>query len=114
MEHGSDLYGLVVRFELLDGHEDAFDALAAETVALIRTEEPPTVVYVVHREPDAPSVRVFYELYREETAFETHEAQPHVARFLAERGQHLRCDPEVWRVRPFGGVVRAEADPNGV
>lgn len=114
MEQGSGLYGLVVRFELLDGHEDAFDALVAETLALIRAEEPGTVVYVVHRELGAPAVRVFYELYRDETAFETHEAQPHVAHFLAERGQHLRSDPEVWRVRPFGGVVRAEADPGSV
>jgi hypothetical protein len=23
----------------------------------------------------------------------------------------LRRDPEVWRVKPFGGVIRTEADP---
>jgi quinol monooxygenase YgiN len=114
MEQGSGIYGLVVRFELLDDHEGAFDALTAETVALIRIKEPGTLVYVVHRELGAPAVRVFYELYRDEAAFETHEAQPHVARFLAERGQHLRSDPEVWRVEPLGGVVRAEADPGSV
>lgn len=114
MEQCSGLYGLVVRFDLLDGHENAFDALTADTVALIRTEEPGTLVYVVHRKPGAPSARVFYELYRDETAFEAHEAQPHVARFLAQRGQHLRTDPEVWRVRPFGGVMRTEAEPDGV
>jgi quinol monooxygenase YgiN len=113
MDERSGLYGLVVRFELLDGHGDAFDALTAATVELIRSEEPGTLVYAVHREPDAPAVRVFYELYRDESAFEAHEAQPHVARFLAERGEHLRLDPEVWRVRPFGGVVRADSDPDG-
>lgn len=39
-------YGLVVRFELLEGQEEAFDALTAETLAAIRREEPATVVYL--------------------------------------------------------------------
>jgi quinol monooxygenase YgiN len=33
--------------------------------------------------------RVFYELYRDRDAFEEHESQPHVRRFLAEREQYL-------------------------
>ncbi len=37
-------YGLVVQFELIDGHEEAFDALTAETLAAIRTTEPGTLV----------------------------------------------------------------------
>ena len=113
MELKSDFYGLIVRFELLDGHEGAFDALTAEMVTQIRSEEPGTVAYVVHREPASPRARVFYELYRDEAAFDTHEAGAHVKRFLEQRGQHLRQEPQVWRVTPTGGVVRPGADPNG-
>lgn len=112
MGEESDRYGLVVRFELLDGHDEAFDALTAETVAMIRAEEPGTLSYIAHREPGSPGIRVFYELYRDEAAFEAHERGAHVRQFLADRGQHLRGDPEVWRVRPYGGVIRAEADPD--
>jgi quinol monooxygenase YgiN len=104
-------YGLVVRFELLDSHEEAFDALTAETLAAIRTAEAGTLVYLTHRETTAPRTRVFYELYRTEADFEAHEAAPHVRRFLAERAQHLARDPEVWRVTTLGGLVRPEADP---
>jgi quinol monooxygenase YgiN len=99
-------YGLVVRFDVLAGHEEAFDALVSETVERIRAEESGTLVYLTHREDGAPSVRVFYELYRDVAAFEAHEGMPHVRRFLAERSAHLRGDPLVWRVTPVAGVVR--------
>ena len=32
-------YGLAVRFDVLDGHEEAFDALTAETLGAICAEE---------------------------------------------------------------------------
>ena len=101
-------YGLVVRFNLRAGHQDAFDALTEETVAAIRIAEPGTMVYLVHRDALSPDVRVFYELYRNVEAFEAHEGMSHVQRFLAERTQHLTDEPEVWRVTPTGGVLAAE------
>lgn len=64
------VFGLVVGFELPDGHEDAFDALAAETVASIRASEPGTLVYVTHTERESVN---------------GHEETGHVRRFLAER-----------------------------
>lgn len=100
------MYGLVVRFELLDGHEAAFDALASTTLRSIEAEEPRTAVYLAHRLPETPGVRVFYELYDDIDAFEAHERGPHVQRFLAGRSQHLRTDPMVWAVEPTAGVVR--------
>lgn len=105
------MYGLVVRFELLDGHETAFDALASATLESIEAAEPRTAVYLTHRLPDSPGVRVFYELYDDIDAFETHERAPYVQRFLAQRGQHLRTDPEVWVVQPTAGAVRGRPGP---
>lgn len=106
-------FGLVVRFELCDGHEDAFDALTTETVESIKASEPGTLVYLTHTERESPGVRVFYELYRDEAAFQAHEETEHVRRFLAEREQHLRRDADVWWVTPRGGIVRTEATPGG-
>lgn len=109
----ADGYGLVVRFDVLPGHEEAFDALVSETVERIRAEEQGTLVYLTHQQPGAASVRVFYELYRDVTAFEAHEEMPHVRRFLAERDAHLHSDPQVWRVTPVGGVVREDTGLGG-
>lgn len=81
----SDGFGLVVRFVVRPGSEDAFDALTAATVAEVQRLEPGTLLYVCHRVEGAPGERIFYELYRDRAAFDAHEAQPHVRRFLAER-----------------------------
>ncbi|MFI8083694.1 putative quinol monooxygenase [Kitasatospora sp. NPDC086009] len=83
-------FGLVVRFVARDAAAaHAFDELAGEALEGIRSEEPGTLVYVNHAVPEEPHVRVFYELYADREAFEAHERQPHVRRFLAERGQYL-------------------------
>ena len=82
-------FGLVVKFVLKPGHEEAFDQLVSDTLPGISDREPGTLIYACHRVRDVPSERVFYELYRDREAFDAHGQQPHVRRFLAERGQHL-------------------------
>ncbi|MBD0737872.1 putative quinol monooxygenase [Streptomyces sp. CBMA29] len=82
-------FGLVVRFTARDAESAvAFDGLMAETLEGIKGE-PGTLVYVNHSVPDEPNVRVFYELYADRAAFDRHEEQPHVKRFLADRGRYL-------------------------
>ena len=83
-------FALVVHFWLLPGAAAAFDALVAGTLEQIRAHEPGTLVYAVHTMAGDPTLRVFYELYRDRAAFDAHEDQPHVRAFLAARGQYLR------------------------
>lgn len=85
----SGRFGLVVKFTLKPGHEEAFDQLVSETLPGIRDREPETLIYTCHRVRGMPGERLFYELYQDQEAFDTHEQQPHVRRFLAEREQHL-------------------------
>lgn len=83
------MFGLVVRFDLRAGAGPSFDALTSETVERIRTSEPGTLIYTWHAVEGEPDARVFYELYRDREAFEAHERQEHVRRFLKEREQYL-------------------------
>lgn len=85
----SSPFGLVVRFKLQAGRESDFDQLTAATVPLIQQLEPGTLLYLCQRVEGKPNERIFYELYRDRIAFETHEAQAHTKRFLAERGPML-------------------------
>lgn len=85
----SDFFGLVVTFTLKPGASAAFDALVEETSLKIKADEPGTLIYTCHRVHDRPDQRVFYELYADRAAFDAHEEQPHVVRFLTEREQHL-------------------------
>ncbi|MFL1429936.1 MULTISPECIES: putative quinol monooxygenase [unclassified Nocardiopsis] len=84
------MFGLSVRFTLKDdAAADGFDALVAETLPLIRENEPGTLVYAVHTVEGKPLERIFYELYADRDAFDAHEEQPHVKRFLNARGAFL-------------------------
>jgi quinol monooxygenase YgiN len=78
-------YGRILIFTLLDDRAADFDRLAEETAEYVRTGEPDTLVYVIHLVPNAPLQRIFYEIYRDRAAFDSHESQPYMQRFVAER-----------------------------
>jgi quinol monooxygenase YgiN len=86
---GEQVFGLVVRFDLKAGAGPGFDALTNETIERIRTSEPGTLIYTCHAVEGEFDARVFYELYRDRQAFEEHERQEYVRRFLKEREQYL-------------------------
>jgi quinol monooxygenase YgiN len=78
-------YGRIVIFTLLDDRAADFDRLSEQTAEQVRTGEPDTLVYVIHLVPNAPMQRIFYEIYRDRAAFDSHESQPYVQRFVTER-----------------------------
>jgi quinol monooxygenase YgiN len=80
------MFGLSVRFTCKDeASAEGFDKLVAETVPQIIEHEPGTLIYAVHAVEGQPQHRIFYELYRDRAAFDAHEKQPHIVRFLAAR-----------------------------
>jgi len=78
-------YGRILIFTLLDDRVADFDRLAGQTAEEVRTREPDTLVYVIHLVPNAPMQRIFYEIYRDRAAFDSHENQPYMKRFVADR-----------------------------
>jgi len=78
-------YGRILIFTLLDDRVTEFDQLAEEAAEHVRTGEPDTLVYVIHLVPNAPLQRIFYEIYRDQAAFDSHESQPYMQRFVTER-----------------------------
>jgi len=78
-------YGRILIFTLLDDRVADFDRLAEQAAEEVRIGEPDTLVYVIHLVPNAPMQRIFYEIYRDRASFDSHEAQPYMQRFVAER-----------------------------
>jgi quinol monooxygenase YgiN len=72
-------------YTLLSDKVAEFDRLAERAAEGVRTSEPGTLVYVIHVVPKAPLQRIVYEIYRNRAAFESHERQPHIRRFMADR-----------------------------
>ena len=91
------MFGLFVRFTCKDqASAAAYDRLVAETVEAIKANEPGTLVYASHTVEGQPLQRTFYELYRDEAAFEAHEASPHTRRYLDQRDQYLASTEVDW------------------
>jgi quinol monooxygenase YgiN len=78
-------YGRIVIFTLLEDRVADFDRLAEQAADEVRVREPDTLVFVIHLVPNAPLQRIFYEIYRDRAAFDSHEGQPYIQRFVAER-----------------------------
>ena len=78
-------YGRILIFTLLDNRVADFDRLAEQAAEEVRMREPDTLVYVIHLVPNAPMQRIFYEIYRDRAAFDSHESQPYMMRFVADR-----------------------------
>jgi quinol monooxygenase YgiN len=82
-------YGRITMYTLIDGHQDAFDRLAAEVTRAVIEHEPGTLVYACHAVDNAPLQRIFYQLFHDAAAVENHTRQPHVQRFAAEARGHI-------------------------
>ena len=78
-------YGRILIFTLIEDRVADFDRLAEQAAEEVRTAEPGTLVYVIHLVPNAPLQRIFYEIYRDQEAFDRHEGQPYMRRFVADR-----------------------------
>jgi quinol monooxygenase YgiN len=82
-------YGRILIFTLLDDKATDFDRLAEQSAEEVRTSEPDTLVYVIHLVPNAPMQRIFYEIYRDRAAFDSHENKSYMKRFVAERRAYV-------------------------
>ena len=89
------MFGLVVRFNLKAETGDQFDALTRDVVAAIREAEPGTLIYACHAVEGDADARIFYELYRDRSAFEEHERAEHVNGFHEMKAQYLAGEPRV-------------------
>ena len=81
----ADLFGQIAIYTLLEDRVEDFDRLTRRVVRQVRTEEPDTLVFIVHAVPSAPMQRILYEVYRDRSAYEEHKRQPYVIAFEADR-----------------------------
>ena len=82
-------HGLIAIYTLLEDKVADFDRAADEVAEQVRANEPDTLVYVIHTVPKAPMQRIFYEVYRDRAAFEQHEQQAYVKRFVTARRPYV-------------------------
>jgi quinol monooxygenase YgiN len=89
LEIPAGAYGQITVYTLLDGRESAFDQLSRETVRAAQQGEPGTLIYACHGVVGAPTQRIFYQLFRDQAAFEEHQRRPYVRQFLTGSRPHV-------------------------
>jgi quinol monooxygenase YgiN len=82
-------YGQITVYTLLDGRESAFDQLSREAVRAAQQGEPGTLIYACHEVVGAPTQRIFYQLFRDQAAFEEHQRRPYIRQFLTGSRSHV-------------------------
>jgi quinol monooxygenase YgiN len=82
-------YGLIAIYTLLEDRVADFDRIADQAAEEVRTHEPDTLVYVIHTVPKAPMQRIFYEIYRDRVAYDRHEQQAYIKRFVTARRPYV-------------------------
>jgi quinol monooxygenase YgiN len=76
---------VVATIRAAKGRGDALAALLAEQAAVVRKAEPGCLVYRPHRSTEDPDVFLFYEMYKDDAAFEVHRKAPHLAAYRERR-----------------------------
>jgi quinol monooxygenase YgiN len=84
-----EMYGQITVFTLLEGRQSAFDRQARDAIRAARDTDPDLVIYTCHEVVGAPTQRIFYQLFRDQAAFQDHQRMPYVLRFLGESRTHV-------------------------
>ena len=110
-------YGRLSIYTLHDDKAREFDRLAERAAEGVRASEPDTLVYVIHVVPKAPMQRIIYEIYRDRGAFLSHERQPHIRQFAADRASCVLATNIIdlrlkyAKVAALGSMPEAAAQP---
>ena len=67
---------VVAKIRAAKGKGDALAALLAEQAGVVRKAEPGCLVYRPHRSTKDPDLFIFYEMYKDEAAFDVHRKGP--------------------------------------
>ena len=88
----ADVLTVVASIRAAAGKGDALAAFLAEQTAAVLREEPGCLAYRLHRSTKDPDVFLFYEMYRDEAAFDAHRNSPHLAAFRERRDREGLAD----------------------
>src|SRR5450631_817510 len=113
-------YGLIAIYTLLEDRVADFDRIADQAAEEVRTHEPDTLVYVIHTVPKAAMQRIFYEIYRDRAAYDRHEQQAYIKRFVTARRPYVLATNVIElrlkyaKISPLGQAgAQAGAQPAG-
>jgi quinol monooxygenase YgiN len=86
---------LLAKLKVQPGKEAEFEAAAKEMIATVRTAEPGTLAYILHKNTKDPTEFIYYEVYKDQESFEAHGKTDHMRAFGGKIGTILAGRPEL-------------------
>lgn len=86
---------VVAKLKVKPGSEAAFEAAGKEMIATVRTAEPGTLTYILHRNTKDPTEFTYYEVYTDQAALDAHGKTDHMKAFGGKIGALLAGRPEI-------------------
>jgi len=86
---------VIAKLKVQPGKEAEFEAAGKEMIATVKTAEPGTLAYVLHKNAKDPTEFIYYEVYQDQAAFEAHGKTDHMRAFGGKIGAILAGRPEI-------------------
>jgi quinol monooxygenase YgiN len=94
---------VIAKLKVQAGKEAEFERAAREMVAHVKSHEPGTLTYLVHRGVADPTLFCFYEVYADEAAFSAHGGSDRMRQFGKSLGGLLDGRPEITMLSEIDG-----------
>ncbi|MGA9720897.1 MAG: putative quinol monooxygenase [Candidatus Binatus sp.] len=89
---------VIAKLKVQPGKEAEFEAACKEMIATVRTSEPGTLAYILHKNLKDPTEFIYYEVYQDAAALEAHGKTDHMKAFGGKIGALLAGRPEIARL----------------
>ncbi|MCK6555874.1 antibiotic biosynthesis monooxygenase [Candidatus Binatia bacterium] len=86
---------IIAKLKVRAGQENAFEAAASEMVEYVKTSEPGTRTYILHKSTADSREYLFYEVYVDQAAAATHGGSEQMMKFLGAAQGLLEGHPEI-------------------
>jgi quinol monooxygenase YgiN len=86
---------VIAKLKVKPGSEAEFESAAREMIATVRTAEPGTLNYILHKNAKDASEFVYYEVYQDQAALDAHGKTDHMKAFGGKIGTLLAGRPEI-------------------
>lgn len=85
---------VIAKLKVKAGNEAAFEAAGREMISKVGSE-PGTVTYILHKDLRDPTTFIYYEVYRDQAALDSHGKTDHMKAFGGKIGAFLEGRPEI-------------------
>ena len=86
---------VIAKLKVQPGKEAEFEAAAKQMIATVKESEPGTLSYILHKNTKDATEFVYYEVYQDQAAFESHGKTDHMKAFGGKIGALLAGRPEI-------------------